>query len=175
VTFRRRLAGALVAAVLGSLPLLLVVIFRPGHGALALDVYLLYLGGVLLLALVQATREAQPLDPHSAFSRELARRRPRERERLKELTRQEREVALSMDAAYDLHVRLRPTLRLVAAHRLAARRNIDLDAQPDRARTVLGEEAWDLVRPDREPPEDRFARGVSLEQLSTVVDALERI
>lgn len=174
MTLRRRVAGAVVAAILGAVPLGAVLIMQPGHAAVGTDVYLLFLAAVLLLAFVQATREAAPADPHAAFTRELS-RRPRPRERLGELSRQEREVALSMDAAYDLHVRLRPTLRLIAGHRLATRRNIDLDAHPERARAALGDETWELVRADREPPADRFARGLSVERLRAVVDSLERI
>jgi hypothetical protein len=174
MSVRRRLAAALVFAVLGAGPLLFVVAFKPSDRALALDVYLLYLGAVLLLALVQATRETERPDPFGPFARALVRRAPR-RERLQQLTRQEREVALSVDASFDLHVRLRPTLRLIAAHRLAAQRGIDLDREPERAREVLGDETWELVREDREPPEDRFARGIPVDRLENVVEALERI
>ena len=145
-----------------------------GVADVALDVYLLYLAAVLLLAFVQATREAAPPDPHAAFTRALS-RRPRSRERLPELVRQEREVALSMDASYDLHVRLRPTLRLIAGHRLATRRNVDLDLQPERARAILGEELHELVRADRLPPDDRFARGIPREELRAIIDRLESV
>lgn len=174
MSVRRRLAGAAGAAVVGAAVLGVVVVFRRGASDVALDVYLLYLGGVLLLAFVQATREAAPPDPHAAFAKELS-RRPRERERLTELSRQEREVALAVDAAYDLHARLRPTLRAIAAHRLASRRNVDLDREPERARELLGEDAWELVRADRPPPEDRFDRGIPRERLRAIVERLESV
>jgi hypothetical protein len=174
VSVRRRLAGALAAALVGAVPLGLVVLTRRGIADVALDVYLLYLAGVLLLAFVQATREAAPPDPHAAFTRALS-RRGRARERLTELTRQEREVALAMDAAFDLHVRLRPTLRVIAAHRLASRRNVDLDREPERARELIGEDAWELVRPDRPPPDDRFARGIPRDELRAIIDRLESV
>jgi hypothetical protein len=174
MSVRRRLAGALVFAVLGAVPLIFIVALKPSDRALALDIYLLYLGGVLLLALVQATRETERPDPHGPFARALVRRLP-PRERLQQLVRQEREVALSVDAAFDLHVRLRPTLRMIAAHRLAAYRGIDIDRQPERARDALGEETWELVHEDREPPDDRFARGIPVERLRTVVESLERL
>lgn len=174
MSVRRRLVGALVFAALGAVPLVFVVVLKPGDRALALDIYLLYLGAVLLLALVQATRETERPDPFGPFARALVRRVP-PRERLQQLVRQEREVGLSVDAAFDLHVRLRPTLRLIAAHRLAAQRGIDLDREPERAREALGEETWELVRDDREPPVDRFARGIPADRLETVVDALERL
>lgn len=174
MSVRRRIGGAIAAALVGAVPLVVFLVVVPGSRAIALDVYLLYLGAVLMLALVQATRETERPDPHAPFARALV-RRPRPRERLHQLTRQEREVGLSVDAAFDLHVRLRPTLRMVARHRLAARRGIDLDRQPERSREVLGEEAWELVRPERPPPDDRFARGIPLDRLRTIVESLERI
>jgi hypothetical protein len=174
MSVRRRLLGALVAVALAALPLAAVAVFRPGDRALALDVYLLFVGGVMLLALVQASRETERPDPFGPFARALV-RRVTPRERLQQLARQEREVGLSVDAAFDLHVRLRPTLRLIAAHRLAAMRGIDLDRQPERARAVLGEDAWELVREDREAPLDRFARGIPVDRLRAVVESLERI
>jgi hypothetical protein len=174
LSLRRRLGGAAAAAFAGAIPLGLVLLLRRGVAEVALDVYLLYLAGVLLLAFVQATREAAPPDPHAAFTRALA-RKPRTRERLGELSRQEREVALAIDAAYDLHVRLRPTLRLVAAHRLASRRNVDLDREPEKARAILGDDAWELVRADRPPPDDRFARGIPRDTLRAIVERLESV
>ena len=63
---------------------------------------------------------------------------------------------------YDLHYRLRPTLRETAAGLLAVRRGIELDREPDRGARALGDETWQLVRPDREPPDDRAAAGSQL-------------
>lgn len=174
MSIRRRLLGAAAAALVGALPFGLVVLLRRGVADVALDVYLLYLGAVLLLAFVQATRDAAPPDRHAGFARALS-RRPRSRERLTELTRQEREVALSIDAAYDLHARLRPMLRLIAAHRLASRRNLDLDRDAERARAILGDDLWEIVRADRPPPDDRFAPGVPRERLRAIIDRLESV
>ena len=39
----------------------------------------------------------------------------------------------------------------------------------------FGPEAWELVRPDREPPVDRLGPGVRLADLRAAVHALERI
>ena len=70
----------------------------------------------------------------------------------------EREVALGLATAFDLHYRLRPRLRRIATELLAARRGIDLDGSPEAARRVLGDDAWEIVRGDREPPHERFRR-----------------
>ena len=94
---------------------------------------------------------------------------------LPELARLEREVTLSTTTAFDLHFRLRPVLRRISARMLLSRRGIELERQPDAARTLLGEELWELVRPDREPPRDRAAPGLELSSLRTMVDALEAL
>ena len=87
----------------------------------------------------------------------------------------EDELALGATSAFDLHYRLRPRLRSVAAGLLAARRRLTLDADPDEARQVLGDETWELVRPDRPAPSDRQARGIPPDALERVVSSLEAI
>ena len=77
--------------------------------------------------------------------------------------------------SFDLHHRLRPIVREIAAARLA-RHGVSLDRQPVRARALLGAQAWELVRPDREAPVGRSGRGgCSREELRAIVDALEAI
>ena len=96
-------------------------------------------------------------------------------QRLPELERTERAVLLSASNAFDVHYRLRPILREIAAQRLATRRGLSLDDDVGRRRAVVGEETWELVRGDREPPHLRFAPGVQAAELREVVAALERI
>jgi hypothetical protein len=43
------------------------------------------------------------------------------------------------------------------------------------SRRLLGEEVWELVRPDREPPDDRFAPGLPYEAQSAALDRVEKI
>ena len=82
---------------------------------------------------------------------------------------------LGVARAFDLHFRLRPRLRGLASELLASRRGITLDAEPERARTALGDETWELVREDRPPPEDRIARGIPIRDLARVVESLENV
>ena len=166
VALARVAAAGAVAAV--------VALARPGDRALVLDVYLLFAGGLAMLLLVRASRAALPAGSRSAFERALRLRGPAPR-RPEELAGLEREVLLATKTAFYLHYRIRPALREIAEHRLSSRRGIDLDAEPDAARALLGTEAWELVRPDREPPADRLGPGASLAELSAAVDALERV
>jgi hypothetical protein len=82
---------------------------------------------------------------------------------------------LGIARAFDFHVRLRPVLREIAIQRLSARRGVDLDTHPDAAVLALGDEAYELLRPGRLPPERRFDPGVDVDALHRVLDAIEQI
>jgi hypothetical protein len=64
---------------------------------------------------------------------------------------------------------------VVAAGLLSSRRRVSLELDRGTARAILGEDVWELVRPDRPPPEDRLAKGIPPRELARVVDALEAI
>jgi hypothetical protein len=150
----------------------IALVFVPGHASLAVRVYVLVLSGYALalgvLALRRAFPAAQPLRPKGR--RRIARRKPPAT-----LHRIEQEVALGISGSFDLHHRLRPRLRGLARDLLLARRGVSLDDEPDAARHVLGDQAWELVRSDRQAPEDRLARGIPPSELADVVQALERV
>lgn len=164
----------------GQLPALLtvvlvvVLIVLPGRTELVLHVYALTIAAIALLHLVHAVRTAHPVSAASPFDAAL--RKPTRRdERLPELARVEREVSLGLATAFDLHYRLRPPLRRIAGELLAARRGIDLDGTPEAARKALGDETWEIVRADREPPRDRYGAGAELATLHAVVTSLETL
>jgi hypothetical protein len=144
-----------------------------GAHAIVLDVYLLCIGAVVLLALVRTTRAQAPAQRASPFDAALAamRRAPAESDEPALV----REVELSTYNAFHFYARLRPLLRDIAAHRLRSRYGVELDAEPARARELVGSEAWDVVRPDRRAPDDRLASGPSVDELRVVVDELEAI
>ena len=161
-------------AVLVGLGLLGASLFYPVPAGRAVQAYLLFLGALVAFLLVQATREASPATAESAYERAL-RRRVRRPARPPELEKLEREVVLSAMSSFDLHMRLRPLLREVAAHRLATRRGLDLDLGGPEVEAALGPELWHLLQPHREPPHDRFAPGLPLGDLRRVLDTVERI
>ncbi len=78
-------------------------------------------------------------------------------------------------SAFDLHGRLRASVRGIAGDLLAAHRGVDLDGDPDRARAILGDDVWALVRADRPAPTDRHAPGIRPDELERVVVALEAV
>ena len=144
-----------------------------GIRAILLDAYLLAMGGVLLLALVRTTRAKAPAGGGSGLDRALTMMRS-SRPDSGDLALV-RDIEFSTFSALHLHVRLRPVLREIAAHRLRTRYGVDLDAEPARARELVGASAWELVRPHRPPPSDRLASGPPLSHLREVVAELERV
>jgi hypothetical protein len=154
--------------------LVAVLFLVPGRAELAVHVYLLVLASIALAFLVGLLQRTYPVAATSPFDQALRARRRDNRE-LPELARLEREVTLSTTTAFDLHFRLRPMLRRIAARVLATRRGVDLERNPATAQALLGEELWELVRPEREPPRDRTAPGLEVGSLRAMVDALERL
>ena len=145
----------------------------PGLGQVLLDAYLLGVAGVLLLALVRATRLKAPPEQRSQLDQTLVAMR-RDRTESADFGF-EHDLENSTLSAFHLHRRLRPVLREIAAHRLLTKYAVDLDAEPARARELVGATAWEIVRPDRDFPADRRAAGPPLSHLRQVVTELERI
>jgi hypothetical protein len=168
ITLRAVKVGLAVSAAAAALALT-----TSGGHALLLDVYLLCMTAVVLLALVRTTRAQAPTGRGSQFGRALAAMRRRPSDSAEPLL--VRELELATFNAFHLHVRVRPVLRDIASHRLRTRYGVELDAEPARARELVGSAAWELVRPDRPPPDDRLAHGPSLAELERVVDELEEI
>ena len=139
-----------------------------------LEVYLLGIGAVLLLALVRTTSQTGSGTRESDFDRavaDMSRRHPPDSGELAMVN----DVQQSVASSFHLHTRLRPTLGEIAAHRLSMRFGVDLHGEPDRARELIGVEAWDVVRPERPPPRDRLAPGPPASELGKVVEQLEGI
>jgi hypothetical protein len=164
----------LIRAFGGGTLAVVVATLAPVPGAAVLAGFLVFLAVLLVLELLRATARMQAGGIGSAFERALARRPPGPR-RPDDLSRLEDQVSLATSAAVDVYLRLRPPLREAAAQRLRARHGVDLDRDPVRARALLGEETWELVRPDLEPPSDRFGPGIAPARLDRVLDALEAL
>ena len=160
--------------VLPTLALVAVLVFVPGDSGLAARAYALLLCVLAFLVALAALRRGLPRE-ESLHPRAPKRRGGGRRAIPETLERIEQETHLGIASSFDLHHRLRPRLRALSTELLATRRRISLDDQPQAARDVLGEVTWELVRPHRPPPEDRFARGISTGELEQVVESLERI
>jgi hypothetical protein len=157
-----------------TLGFVLALAVLPGRAEVVVRIYVLLLAAFVLAELLARLRSSLPKKGPSPVDAALRRRPPRV-ERVSELEKIEREVTLGLTTSFDLHYRLRPTLRRIASELLRARRGIDLDANPAAARRALGEETYELVREDREPPLNRFGPGIELDTLRGVVISLEAL
>jgi hypothetical protein len=125
-------------------------------------------GIAALVALRIAPRAA------SAPRRAARRRRNAHAEGVPEpLVRLEGLLTLAPGSALQTHARLRPLMQELAADRLA--RHGVLIADEDAARPLLGDELWELVRPDRPRPDDRSLAGAAPAMIEAFVRRLEEL
>lgn len=171
---KRLLAGVLLGASLASIALIVARVVSPRWKELETDIYVLTVGAMAVLAAIFATRRAFPLEESSSIAVALD-REERAPVRPPDLERTERVLSMASTTAFDLHFRLRPILREVAEQRLADRRGLRLDSDDPRVVEACGDELWEVVRPDREAPDNRHQLGLPHAELERVVERLEAI
>ncbi|MGH2889945.1 MAG: hypothetical protein ACRDNJ_09990 [Solirubrobacteraceae bacterium] len=87
----------------------------------------------------------------------------------------ERLVGTAQSSPVHLHARLRPVLAEIVSRRLVAR-GLALERLGERAgRELLGEQLWELVRPGRPFPVDRYGPGLPARELDALLDVIERL
>jgi hypothetical protein len=171
---RRAAVRSAALAVVAAIILVVALQTLPFRHGVILQVWLISCGGLILLQLVAATRAPALENEPSSFERAL-RSAPSPPERPPELARLEREVYLGMTGQFYLHRRLRATLREIAEQRLRDRRGVELDSGDADVLAALGQDGWELLRPDRTEHWNPDAAGIRLAELERVVAALERI
>ena len=163
---RRHLLDIVLLIAFATIAAVYVVAAQPGFERPALHAYVLIVGGLVMVGLVSAAGDAIPKLHRSQFDAALAEVKPAD-QHLPELARMEREVTLGSASSFDLHFRLLPDLREIARARL------------ERVGKVPSEETlgrwWELLRPDRPAPDDRFAPGISQRDLRALVADLEEL
>jgi len=169
---RRRLRGLPIGKVIGiTIGLVIALGIRPVSVREIVAAYVLALAAIALLTLARLARTEDEWERSTSdLARALA-PRPRVRLRPAERNRTERDLTLSTANAGEVHARLLPQLRDVAAARLADRHDMALAD----ARDLLGDEAWELLRPDRPMPPDRSAPGLPLRRIAALLEAVERL
>jgi hypothetical protein len=172
VSERYRLLTSAVT-VTGVLGILLAV--RPLPAERLLAAYVLALAAIVLLHFVRAYRGDVASAGRSRFEQALRERGRAPAGRPGVFLAMERELELGIAHAGQAHRRLLPLLRAAAASRLEARHGIELGRGSPAARALLGDEAWDYLRPDRPPPADPFGPGVPRETVTALIDRLEEL
>ena len=152
--------------VMAAIAFLIAALAIPGDRRIEFHVFVLALGAILMSAAISAVARAVPRGGRSELSRALDAKQTDAPE-VDDLLRMERIVTMAVGNAHDLHTRLLPLLRDIAATRL------------ERAGRRPGPETlgrwWDLLRPDRREPDDRFAPGIKEAELRALVSDLERL
>jgi hypothetical protein len=161
-------AGALAA--LGAVPLAISMVVLPGDRSRAVDIYLLFLGAVVMLVLARQTSGRD-----GARRPAPARSDEKSEARLPELVRIEREVVLATGSGFDRQMRIGPLMRDIARHHLWTRRGVELDEDPERARALLGDDVWSLLRAGRPEPNARYMPGADVAELRRILETIEKV
>ena len=83
-------------------------------------------------------------------------------------------LRMALGSSFGVEFMLKPLLRELASWRLMRNRGIDMAAAPELARELVGEPLWSLIEPG-EPVRDYRAPGISLADVRTSLEQLERI
>ena len=140
----------------------------------ALAIWLVIVTALALAALLRYSRARGGPVPASRFEQALRKRKPTTAQP-EELLRMEREILLGIADADHAHRQLLPLLRTTVAARLAARHGLEPDRRPELERELLGDEVWELLRPDRPEPTDRHGPGLREEQVVAVIEKVESL
>jgi hypothetical protein len=138
----------------------------PADRSLALHVYVLFVGALVMIVVLSGIGAAAPRARRSDLRRALD-EKPAQTPTVPQLARVEREVTLGIGNAHDFHTRLLPHLREIAEARLERQGR---RPGPD----TLGP-WWDLLRPDRPQPAERFGPGIRQADLRALVSYLEKM
>jgi hypothetical protein len=157
--------------VVAALVLVVLLALRPLSTSRALAIWVVVVAAIALVLLVRHSRGTQRTSRFEAALRG----RPETPQPPVELLRMERELELGIADATHAHRRLLPLLRAAAEARLVLRRGIELDRRPEAAEALLGEDVWELLRPDRPEPADRHGPGVPRERVAAVIERVESL
>ena len=163
-----------VLVAVATVALVVLLALRPLSTSRAFAIWTVLVAAMALAVLVRASRRSGGPQQARRFESALS-ARPEEAPQPMELVRMERELMLGMADAAHAHRRLLPLLRAAATARLASHHGIELEYRRDAAEEMLGEDAWELLRPDRPAPADRHAPGVPRARLVAVIERLERL
>jgi hypothetical protein len=168
VSLLRRL---IVPVILATVALGVLLALPPLTTTRALAIWVVLVASIALLLLVRESRGPS----HSSRFEAALQRRETEPTKQVELLRMERELVLgSADAVY-AHRRFLPRLRAAAEARLASRFGVEMDRRPEVARELLGEHAWELLRPDRPEPIDRHGPGIPRAHVTALIERIESL
>jgi len=170
---RRSFIGPGVVLVLATGVVVAAALTYPDRSNLALHAYLVLIGFLVLWLVAGALSQAFPSGGPTAI--ELALRRKRlAPATLREIERIELAISLSTGSGLDPNSQLRLLLRQLAAQRLSAHHNVDLESDPARAKILVGDQLWAAITGESRSVNPK-AVGVPMEELRQAVNELESI
>ena len=169
------LAGRFWWPAVAALILLVVLLSLPQIPTTrALSIWVVLAAAIVLVVLNRHARHRSWPVPPPRFEQALRSRKP-VASQPEELLRMDRELVLGSADADHAHRRLLPLLRSVAAARISARYGFELERRPQAARELLGEDVWELLRPDRPEPADRHAAGLPPKSIVALIERVEAL
>jgi hypothetical protein len=171
VSLARLMAWPAILAVVALVALLSI---RAVSTSRALAIWVVLVTALVLVALIRHFRDHGGRERARRFEDALRGRKPVATQAA-ELLRMERELVLGVANADHAQRRLLPLLRTAAASRIAARHGFELERRPEAARELLGDDVWELLRPDRPEPENRHGPGVPRERIAAVIERVESL
>ena len=172
-TLRRSLMGPGVVLVLATGVVVAALLNYPDRSNLALHAYLVLIGFVVLWSVAGAVSQAFPSGGDTAIEQAVKRKRLAPAT-LREIQQIELYISLSTVSGLDPNSQLRRLLRRLAAQRLSAHRNINLESDPALARILVGDQLWAAISGDGRSASHNAA-AVPIEELEQAVNALESI
>jgi hypothetical protein len=170
-----RLTGRLVrTSIVAALALIVLLAIPRLSTPRALAIWVVLVAAFVLITLVRHSRAHGGPEPARRFEAALRERKQTVSEP-EELLRMDRELVLGSADADHASRRLLPLLRKAATARIAARHGFELERRPEAAHALLGDDAWELLRPDRPEPADRHGPGVPQKEIAAVIARIEAL
>lgn len=170
---RRTFIGPGVVLGLGTAVVVAAVLTYPDRSNQALHAYLVLIGFLVLWSVAGAMSQTFPSDGPTSIELAL-RRKQLAPATLREIQRIELDISLSTGSGLDPNSQLRLLLRQLAAQRLSAHHNIDLESNPARAKVLVGDQLWAAITGSSRSANHK-AVGLPIEELAQAVNALESI
>lgn len=169
----RRLRRVIAATLVPSAAFVTLLVTLQGRTALIVHLWILTVLAIVVVALVAGIRADVP-GRDLGFDAALA-HRPVVAVKPPALARIERELSMGSETAFDTYARLRPLFLELTGGILLTHHGVDLARSPERARALVGDRLWSLVRADISLPEHRGDPGMPRADVEGAVADLERL
>jgi hypothetical protein len=162
--------GLLATAAVATVALGVALALGPHDRVLAFVAYLDFVCALLLVGLARRIcrtlpRQARPRRAHAPRAAAA---------QVEQSDWVERRLRLAQTSADELHRHFRPIVIQIAAAELARKHGVVLEREPARARALVGDRLWELIRPDRPAPPER-GRALRPDELRELVAELEEL